>query len=87
MEAASKSVEAITKTPFSVFISGIDIFGDINEISLSDVNMVMTVNPVTHTILLTSIPRDSYVMLHTYQQMDKLTHAGAYGVDESMMTI
>lgn len=87
VEAASKSVEAITKTPFSVFISGIDIFGDINEISLSDVNMVMTVNPVTHTILLTSIPRDSYVMLHTYQQMDKLTHAGAYGVDESMMTI
>lgn len=87
VQSASGSVESVTESAFNVFISGIDIFGDINEVSLSDVNMVMTVNPQTKTILLTSIPRDSYVVLHTAQQQDKLTHAGAYGIDESMMTI
>lgn len=83
----AKTVDRITTTPFNILISGIDIFGDINEISLSDVNMIMTVNPETKTILLTSIPRDSYVMLHTSQGMDKLTHTGAFGINETMMTV
>lgn len=86
-DLSSNSVEKITKMPFNVFVSGIDIFGEITEVSLFDVNMVMTVNPVTKTILLTSIPRDSYVMLHTAQQMDKLTHTGAYGTNETVMTV
>jgi LCP family protein required for cell wall assembly len=33
------------------------------------------------------MPRDSYVPLHTYGQMDKLTHSGIYGVDETMNTV
>ena len=87
VEDASKSVERIATTPFNVLISGADFFGDINEVALSDVNMIMTVNPETRTILLTSIPRDSYVTLHTAQAKDKLTHTGSYGVNETLMTV
>ena len=49
--------------------------------------MIVTVNPVTKKVLLTSIPRDAYVKLHTAQQMDKLTHTGIYGVDETLNTV
>ena len=48
----------VTKEPFNVYISGIDVEGDISTVSRSDVNMIATVNPVTHRVLLTSIPRD-----------------------------
>ena len=51
-------------------------------------NMIVTINPDTHTILLTNIPRDYYVQLHgTTGVKDKLTHAGIYGVDKSIATI
>jgi LCP family protein required for cell wall assembly len=50
--------------------------------------MIVTVNPKTHDILLTSIPRDYYVQLHgTTGLKDKLTHAGIYGVDMSVSTL
>jgi len=74
----------VTGEPFNVFVSGIDVFGDINKVSRSDVNMIVTVNPKTNKILLTSIPRDCSVTLPTYGEKDKLTHAGLYGVDESV---
>ena len=48
----------VTEEPFNVLISGLDTEGDIGETSRSDVNMIMTVNPNTRSILLTSIPRD-----------------------------
>ena len=44
-------------------------------------------NPKTRTILLTSIPRDTYLPLHTYGAMDKLTHSGIYGIDETVSTV
>lgn len=78
----------ITKESFNVYISGIDIYGDISLVSRSDVNMIATVNPVTHEILLTSIPRDYYVQLHgTNGYKDKLTHAGLYGINMSVTTL
>lgn len=77
----------VTNKAFNIYISGIDTFGEISSVSRSDVNMVVTVNPKTKQILLTSIPRDYYVKLHTYKEYDKLTHAGMYGVDESIKTI
>ena len=50
--------------------------------------MVVTVNPNTNKILLTSIPRDYYVQLHgTTGLKDKLTHAGIYGVNMSVQTL
>lgn len=78
----------VTAKPFNIYISGIDTYGEISSVSRSDVNMVMTVNPKTKQILLTSIPRDYYVQLHgTTGTRDKLTHAGMYGVDMSISTI
>lgn len=74
----------VTEESFNIFVSGIDVFGDINKVSRSDVNMIITVNPKTNKILLTSIPRDCSVTLPTYGEKDKLTHAGLYGVDESI---
>ncbi len=79
----------ITKSPFNIFISGIDSYGKITSVSRSDVNMVVTVNPSTHEILLTSIPRDYYVQLHGINTTlkDKLTHAGIHGIDTSVKTV
>lgn len=78
----------ITKEPFNIYISGIDIYGDISLVSRSDVNMIATINPNTNKILLTSIPRDYYVRLHdTTGYKDKLTHAGLYGINTSIETL
>lgn len=78
----------VTQKSFNIFISGIDTEGNISTVSRSDVNMVVTVNPRTHTILLTSIPRDYYVQLHgTHELKDKLTHAGLYGINMSVKTV
>lgn len=80
----------IATEPFTVFISGIDAYGDMSNMQRgrSDVNMLATVNPETHEVLFTSIPRDYYVQLHgTTGYRDKLTHAGIYGVQMSMQTL
>lgn len=75
--------------PFNVYISGIDVDGPITTNSRSDVNIIMTVNPNTKKILLTTTPRDYYVQIPDIsgEQRDKLTHAGIYGVDASMRTL
>lgn len=78
----------VTNTPFTFFISGIDTSGAISTVSRSDVNIVVTVNPKTYEVLLTTIPRDYYVRLHgTTGYKDKLTHAGIYGIDKSVSTV
>ena len=56
----ANKVEDITNKSFNVLISGSDTRGGFDEYGRSDVIMVATVNPNTHTILLTSIPRDYY---------------------------
>ena len=87
------AVSDITTTPFNILISGNDSFGKLDEVSRSDVDMVVTVNPVTSTVLMTSIPRDSYVQEYcddyacNYGANDKLTHTGIYGVDTTRDTI
>lgn len=87
VEDISKDVN-VTKDVFTIYIAGIDTYGTISSVSRSDVNMLATVNPKTHQVLLTSIPRDYYVQLHgTTGYKDKLTHAGIYGVDMSVKTL
>ena len=80
---------SITEDCFSVYISGIDVYGPISTNSRSDVNIIATVNPTTHQILLTTTPRDYYVTIPEVSggQRDKLTHAGIYGVDASIATL
>lgn len=78
----------VTAEPFNIYLSGIDTYGEVSSVSRSDVNIVITVNPKTHQVLLTSIPRDTYVQLSgTTGYKDKLTHAGIYGVEKSISTI
>lgn len=78
----------ITRNTFNVYVSGIDAYGSITTKSRSDVNMIMTVNPTTKTVLLTSIPRDYYIPFNVLGgQRDKLTHSGLYGVNETMQNV
>ena len=85
-EKIGKEVD-VTNSSFNIYVSGIDTYGSINKVSRSDVNILITVNPVTKEILLTNIPRDYYVKLHKNGEYDKLTHAGIYGIDESINTL
>ena len=79
--------------PFLMYIGGIDGWHyqdgvKISDVGLADVNILAAVNPLEHKILLINIPRDYYVQLHgTTGMRDKLTHAGMYGVEMSIMTI
>ena len=85
-----QKTEKITELkPINIYLSGSDSRSGIaSNNSLSDVNMVLTLNPNTNSILLTNIPRDYYVQLHgTTGYKDKLTHAGLYGINMSMSTI
>lgn len=88
IENQSVDVE-VQDEAFSVYISGIDVFGAIETNSRSDVNIIAVVNPKTHQILLVTTPRDYYVEIPGISggQKDKLTHAGIYGVDASMSTL
>ncbi len=88
-ELADISIDVDVTEPFSVYISGIDVYGDISQKSRSDVNIIATVNPQSRQILLVTTPRDYYVPIPevSYGNRDKLTHAGNYGVDASMRTL
>lgn len=89
IETEIEKEEVDISNAFNVYISGIDVAGSISKNSRSDVNIIMTVNPDTKQILLTSTPRDFYVPIPGISggQKDKLTHAGIYGVDASMRTL
>ena len=78
---------SVTNTPFIIYISGIDTYGSITTVSRSDVNMIVTVNPNTKKILLTSIPRDYYVTLANMNKKDKLTHSGIAGPENTVKTM
>ena len=83
---AEKNID-ITKNTFSVYISGVDTYNKIATKTRSDVNIVLTVNPVTKKIVMVHIPRDYYVTLYGKNGKDKLTHASLYGIDTAMKTV
>lgn len=87
--ATSPGKVNVAGEPFNVYITGIDQWTKERgyDLERSDVNMIVTVSPQTHEILLTSIPRDSYIVLHRTGTMDKLTHTGVYGVDETLTSV
>lgn len=90
MKNPSDPVGNIMKDPFVVLISGNDSYGTLNNVSRSDVNMLVAVNPTTAQILMVSLPRDTYTEITCKKnpsaceslggQADKLTHSGLYGV-------
>ena len=85
----------VTKETFNIFITGIDSYDSVTEKSRSDVNIIVSVNPKTHKILLINVPRDYYIPLYGHdgdkvlngEEKDKLTHAGWYGVETSIQSL
>ena len=91
---SATSVSDITSKPFNVLISGSDTRGGFDENGRSDVIMVATVNPKSHTILLTSVPRDFYVTTACDAgdgcqegALDKITHTGIHGTNTTKRTV
>lgn len=83
----TNSEHTIENGIFNVYVSGIDTTGSITNVARSDANILATVNTKTHEILLTSIPRDYYVTLHSKDANDKLTHSGIYGISETVTSV
>lgn len=78
----------VTSEPFTIYITGIDQVGSIGVRGRSDVNKVLTINPITHQILVVDIPRDYYIpQTCQYNQKDKLTHTGIFGVDCTVKSV
>ena len=79
----------VTNTPFNIYIAGGDAYGSINKVMNTDVNMIVSVDVKNHKLLFTSIPRDYYVVLPGKGEnaYDKLTHAGYYGINESIRAV
>lgn len=80
----------ITEEPFVVYLSGVDTRSNyLPSRSLSDVNIIVAVNPKDKKILMVHIPRDYYVQIHGKTGLkDKLTHSGGMGgVELTMQTI
>lgn len=91
---SASAVSDITSKPFNVLISGSDTRGGFDENGRSDVIMVATVNPKSHTILLTSVPRDFYVTTACDAgdgcqegALDKITHTGIHGTNTTKRTV
>ena len=75
---------------FTIYLSGNDECGELNQSGRSDVNILIVVNPKTKQILLINTPRDYYVNVNSLKSgigKDKLTHAGNFGVEASMKTL
>ena len=73
---------------FTIYLSGNDECGELNQSGRSDVNILIVVNPKTKQILLINTPRDYYVdTAASAGAKDKLTHCGMYGIDCSMATL
>ena len=96
-ENESDPVNDITKDAFTILVSGNDSYGSLQDANTrSDANMLLTVNPKTGTILMTSIPRDYYVdlicpgdgeMACPEGSKDKLTHSGLLGIKSTEKSI
>lgn len=86
-ETSLKEDDTILNGTFNIYVSGIDTSGKISNVARSDANILVTVNTKTHNILVTSIPRDYYVTLHSKGIKDKLTHSGIYGIKETYSSV
>lgn len=77
----------VTTDPFIVYVNGIDTHsGKLPNKSLSDVNILLAINPKTHEILMVHTPRDYYIEIPGKSVKDKLTHTGLIGGYKMSMT-
>ena len=81
----NKKKVKMTSEPFTVFFGGNDQEGELSLVGRTDVNMSVTVNPVSHQILIVSMPRDSYIPNPALGDMkDKLTHLGVQDIKNTL---
>ena len=62
MEVTTKQTD-VTENAFQFMLQEL-MFMELKTVSRSDVNLIVTVNPKTKQILMTSIPRDCQINLH-----------------------
>ena len=87
IDASASDTVAVDMTtkPFTIFFGGNDTTGALSLEGRTDVNMTVTVNPNTHQILISNLPRDSWVKNPYYnEKRDKLTHLGLVGIDNTL---
>lgn len=82
-----KKIDVVNNS-FTVMVSGIDTLGKPTLRENSDSNLLVTVNPLTKTITMVSIPRDTLMPnACLYDKDDKLTHTGRLGIDCTIKTL
>lgn len=87
IDASASDTVAVDMTtkPFTIFFGGNDTTGALSLEGRTDVNMTVTVNPNTHQIIISNLPRDSWVKNPYYNdKRDKLTHLGLVGIDNTL---
>jgi LCP family protein required for cell wall assembly len=86
VEKKAEVTQDYTNTPFMVYIAGSDSRDSTLEYyTRTDVDMLLTVDPVNKQILLVSIPRDWYVKNPALGNgYDKLTHLGNNGLQNTI---
>jgi LCP family protein required for cell wall assembly len=86
VEQKEVAAQDYTNTSFSVFIAGSDSRDtQLTYYTRTDVDMILTVDPVNKQILLVSMPRDWYVKNPALGNgYDKLTHLGNDGLQNSI---
>lgn len=87
IDASASDTVAVdmTRKPFTIFFGGNDTTGALSLEGRTDVDMTVTVNPNTHQIIISNLPRDSWVKNPYYNdKRDKLTHLGLAGIDNTL---
>lgn len=90
LPAEKKAEKDISKETFTMYLSGLDNMGSPDQLTRSDTNLLLIVNPLANHIDMVSIPRDGFMpnmAAATNGANDKLTHTGMYGIDASVQTI
>jgi len=78
----------IASESFTLLISGVDEMGAADMTSLSDVNILLFINPISNSITMLSLPRDSLMPRYSMNNVnDKLTHTGWNGIEDTEKTI
>ena len=87
IDASASDTVAVDMTtkPFTIFFGGNDTEGSLSLQGRTDVDMTVTINPNTHQIIISNLPRDSWIKNPYYNdKRDKLTHLGLAGIDNTL---
>lgn len=78
--AKAKQVD-ISKEPFTVYLQGTDLSSGYNITSTGrgDVNILLTINPVTKEVYMQAVPRDTFVRIPCRNGSSKLSYSGWWG--------